>query len=203
MNRFESKYLNTARLMDEALILLLEDKEFEYVTVKEICKKAGVNRSTFYLHYESTADLLEESVEYLNDKFFAEMTPIDGDKKPDLGALPPEKLYFMTPEYIMPYLEFIKRNKRQFSVVARRAGLFKLEKTYKKLFNNVFGPVLARFGVPESERVYQMAFYINGLTAITNEWLKNDCDYPVEEVARIMRSCVRNLPEEFTVGNNA
>ncbi len=36
MNRFESKYLDTARLMDEALILLLEDKEFEYVTVKEI-----------------------------------------------------------------------------------------------------------------------------------------------------------------------
>ena len=181
--------------MDEALILLLEDKEFEYVTVKEICKKAGVNRSTFYLHYESTADLLEESVEYLNDKFFAEMTPIDGDKKPDLGALPPE--------YIMPYLEFIKSNKRQFSVVARRAGLFKLEKTYKKLFNNVFGSVLARFGVPESERVYQMAFYINGLTAITNEWLKNDCDYPVEDVARIMRSCVRNLPEEFTADKNA
>ena len=36
LNRFESKYLDTARLMDEALILLLEDKEFEYVTVKEI-----------------------------------------------------------------------------------------------------------------------------------------------------------------------
>ena len=28
MNRFESKYLDTARLMDEALILLLGDKEF-------------------------------------------------------------------------------------------------------------------------------------------------------------------------------
>lgn len=33
--------------MDEALILLLEDKDFEYITVKEICRKAGVNRSTF------------------------------------------------------------------------------------------------------------------------------------------------------------
>ena len=47
MNKFESKYQNTARLMDEALILLLEDKDFEYITVKEICRKAGVNRSTF------------------------------------------------------------------------------------------------------------------------------------------------------------
>ena len=51
MNRSESKYFNTARLMDDALIDLLSEKEFEYITVKEICEKAGVNRSTFYLHY--------------------------------------------------------------------------------------------------------------------------------------------------------
>lgn len=50
MNKFESKYFNTALLMNQALILLLEKKEFEYITVKEICEKAGVNRSTFYLH---------------------------------------------------------------------------------------------------------------------------------------------------------
>ena len=32
-----------------------------YITVKEICEKAGVNRSTFYLHYENTTDLLQET----------------------------------------------------------------------------------------------------------------------------------------------
>ena len=48
MNKSESKYYNTACLMDDALILLLEKKDFEYITVKEICNKAGVNRSTFY-----------------------------------------------------------------------------------------------------------------------------------------------------------
>lgn len=36
--------------MDEALLLLLERKEFDSITVREICLKAGVNRSTFYLH---------------------------------------------------------------------------------------------------------------------------------------------------------
>jgi len=51
--------------MDEALICLLEKKDFEYITIKEICQEAGVNRSTFYLHYENTRDLLEETVEYL------------------------------------------------------------------------------------------------------------------------------------------
>ena len=69
MNKSESKYLNTARLMDEAFILLLDKKDYEYITVKEICAKAGVNRSTFYLHYETINDLLEESLEFLIGDF--------------------------------------------------------------------------------------------------------------------------------------
>ena len=47
MNKSESMYYNTALLMDEALLLLLEKKEYDFITVKEICEKAGVNRSTF------------------------------------------------------------------------------------------------------------------------------------------------------------
>lgn len=39
------------------------------ITIKEICKKAGVNRSTFYLHYESIDDLLEETLWFINKKF--------------------------------------------------------------------------------------------------------------------------------------
>ena len=59
MNKNESKYFNTAQKMDEALITLLEKKELAYITVSEICKEAGVNRSTFYLHYETIQDLLK------------------------------------------------------------------------------------------------------------------------------------------------
>ena len=73
MNRSESKYFNTARLMDEAFIELLARKDLEFITVKEICQKAGVNRSTFYLHYETIGDLLAESVENLNQDFFERM----------------------------------------------------------------------------------------------------------------------------------
>ena len=61
MNKSESKYFNTALAMDNALIALLEVKDLEYITVKEICEKAGVNRSTFYLHYETIADLVNEA----------------------------------------------------------------------------------------------------------------------------------------------
>ena len=68
LNKSESKYYNTACLMDEALILLLEKKEYSFITVKEICEKAGVNRSTFYLHYETIDDLLSECIEYVGNK---------------------------------------------------------------------------------------------------------------------------------------
>lgn len=69
MNKSESKYFNTALLMDEALIQLLEVKDYEYITVKEICEKAGVNRSTFYLHYETVNDLLSECLENIKKRF--------------------------------------------------------------------------------------------------------------------------------------
>ena len=69
MNKSESKYYNTALLMDEALLLLLEKKEYEFITVKEICEKAGVNRSTFYLHYQSIDELLFETIEMINKRF--------------------------------------------------------------------------------------------------------------------------------------
>ncbi|WP_432620447.1 hypothetical protein [Butyricicoccus sp.] len=40
MNKSESKYFHTAARMDEAFLTLLDEKDFAYITVKEICKRA-------------------------------------------------------------------------------------------------------------------------------------------------------------------
>jgi hypothetical protein len=69
MNKNESKYFNTAIKMDKALIKLIEKKDFEYITIKEICETAQVNRSTFYLHYNNTSDLLKETTKYITDGY--------------------------------------------------------------------------------------------------------------------------------------
>ena len=71
MNKSESKYFNTAIKMNDALVTLLARKPFEYITVSEICKEAGVNRSTFYLHYENTLDLLSETTKRMMDSFLS------------------------------------------------------------------------------------------------------------------------------------
>lgn len=62
MTQNESKYYNTACLMDEALIQLINEKDYDYITITEICKRAGVNRSTFYLHYETVDAFLKEAI---------------------------------------------------------------------------------------------------------------------------------------------
>ena len=69
MKKNESKYFYTANLMNKALLFLLEKKDIEFITVTEITKKAGVSRSTFYLHYDSVYELFSETVENLNNQF--------------------------------------------------------------------------------------------------------------------------------------
>ena len=86
MNRSESKYFNTALRMDEALIALLAKKDLEYITVREICHQAGVNRSTFYLHYETIADLLNETLEMINQRFLSYFPQKDLDMPSELAT---------------------------------------------------------------------------------------------------------------------
>lgn len=128
--------------MDEALIECLEKKDFEYITVKEICEKAGVNRSTFYLHYETIADLLNECVEYTNNKCFQRYGSELSDVKNRLESGRLEDLIFISPEYLRPYFEFIKQNKRLYRVVLLHQEIFRTKNTFLKIFDSVFSPAL-------------------------------------------------------------
>lgn len=188
MNKSKSKYFNTAIKMDKAFLDLLAEKEFEYITVKDICKRAGVNRSTFYLHYETIADLLDESVEYMSDSFLKYFSENDIGLK--INNSPLDELIFIKPDYIIPYLSYIKDNKKLFQTAVLHSGTLQLDKNYKKLFEYVFSPILMRFDVPENERHYTMAFYINGIIALIMEWLKNNCRESIEDIADII---IRNI----------
>uniref|UniRef100_UPI003FEE9132 TetR/AcrR family transcriptional regulator n=1 Tax=Dysosmobacter welbionis TaxID=2093857 RepID=UPI003FEE9132 len=101
MNKSESKYFNTALRMDEALIALLEKKDLEYITVKEICHLAGVNRSTFYLHYETISDLVNETLEMIDRRFLSYFSKTETEI---LNSREKEELILVTREHLVPYL---------------------------------------------------------------------------------------------------
>lgn len=172
--------------MDEAFLELLEKKDFDYITVKEICTKAGVNRSTFYLHYETVADLLEESTKYIIDQFMDYMPHDSGDFIEKLSTRPIEELFLITPEYLTPYLNYIKTHRRVFLTSIEQASTLKMDEAYLAMNRHIFEPILTRFHVPRENQRYMMAFYVNGIMAIISEWLKNDCTDPVEHIVSLI-----------------
>ena len=192
MNKSKSKYFVSAAKMDEAFLKLLEKKDFAYITVKEICEVAGVNRSTFYLHYETMADLLSESVSHMNEQFLDYMKNDAGTFITKIKDCPLDELYLVTPEYLMPYLSYIKEHQRMFRTVLDNAAALGLENSYAGLMQYVLVPIMDRYEVAEKDRTYIMTFYIHGLMAIITEWLQNDCNDSIEHIIAVMQRCVRN-----------
>lgn len=195
MNKSESKYFSTAAKMDKAFLQLLEKKDFAYITVKELCEAAGVNRSTFYLHYETMGDLLAECTQYLNEQFLAHMKHDSASFIAKLRDCPLDELYLVTPEYLTPYLSYIKENQRLFRTSLENAGTLHLNDSYAGLLRHVIMPILDRYGVPEADRRYLVAFCIIGLMAIITEWLKNDCTDSIKHIVAVMQLCVKRRGE--------
>ena len=190
MNKAESKYFNTAIRFNKALLSLLEKKPFAYITISEICEKAGVNRSTFYLHYENTSDLLNETTTYVLDNF-SSYFPIDAESVVSQFAnCNLQDLKFINEKYLHPYLSFIKDNQQVFSAVLSQPTVFDSKAIFKRLFDNIFKPILDRFHYPRDEQNYVMMFYLNGITAIITEWLKDGCQKNIEDISAIIRICI-------------
>ena len=189
LNKSESKYYNTACLMDEALILLLERKEYSFITVKEICEKAGVNRSTFYLHYETMDDLLSECLRYLGSKIVQKYENKVMDRK-TIQSAPLEDLLLITPEYLLPYLEFLRENKVVFKIAHSQPNVLKEQYVVNHLHKQIFEPILDRFSVPKGEQKYMMSFYLSGMSAVLMEWVKNDCREEIPTVMNILTKCL-------------
>ena len=190
MNKNESKYFNTAIRMDEALISLLEKKDFEYISIKEICIEAGVNRSTFYLHYENTSDLLAETTRFILDKHFAYYEADTKGITEHFANCDPRDLVFITSEYLTPYLTFIKENQRIFKVSIKQFHSLNMDEVYGRMFDHIFNPILSRFHVPEKERTYIMKFYLTGVFAVVMEWLEQNCSDDMDIIIKVILDCV-------------
>ncbi|WP_041138362.1 TetR/AcrR family transcriptional regulator [Beduini massiliensis] len=191
MNKNESKYFNTAILMDEALISLLYQKNIEYITIKEICEKAGVNRSTFYLHYETINDLLNETLEYINNKFINHFKSIHSIPIENIDFILIESLDFIKEDYLEPYLSFIQENKIIFKASFSNSIEMKIQEKYRSLEKYLLNPILKRYDVPENKRKYINSFYIQGIIGIVKQWIEHECEDDIKDIIDIIIQCVK------------
>ena len=197
MNKHESKYFYTASLFDDALIELLEKKDINYITIKELCDKAGVNRSTFYLHYESINDLLDETMQYILDKFLKMFNKNPEEFISNIDNLSLKDLNFINKEYLNPYLEFIKENRKTYLAYLNKSNTFKALDLLNNLSKYVIEPIMSKFGIPERDRKYWIVFGIKGITAIIELWIKNDCADDIEYIEKIIIDCIRPYGEKW------
>jgi AcrR family transcriptional regulator len=60
--KLDPREKRTRQMLDQAFTQLLTEKGFEAITVQELTQRAGVNRATFYAHFEDKYDLLDYSI---------------------------------------------------------------------------------------------------------------------------------------------
>lgn len=186
LSKSESKYLNTAHLMDEALLKLLEDKEFDFITIKDVCKKAGVNRSTFYLHYESLVDLLNEAIEFKNSNFWSYF----GEKKLDINNSKKEDLILINKTYLIPYLSYIKDNNYIFKIAFKHVDVLQSKKMFHGLYKNIFSPIMSKFSIKEEDKIYVISYFIHGISAIVTQWIEDGCKVSIDHISDLIISLI-------------
>lgn len=188
MNKNESKYFNTAKKMNEAFLSLLEKKSFEYITIKDICKEANVNRSTFYLHYDNLNDLLEEVITNTSADFYKAFSFA---KRKDIPSSSLDELNFINDNYLIPYLNFVKEHKKIYQEFKNYSSLFRADCYKTEIYHDLIDQILDKFGIDDKYKEYLFDFFVSGIQSIVTRWLKNDCNLDVQEVADLIKALVR------------
>jgi AcrR family transcriptional regulator len=61
--KIDRRILRTRNMLGDALVALMQEKNFDEITVQDVLDRAGVGRSTFYVHYRDKDDLFLSDVE--------------------------------------------------------------------------------------------------------------------------------------------
>jgi AcrR family transcriptional regulator len=66
--KIDPRVKRTKEMLRQALLELIAEKGYESISVSDITKRAGLNRTTFYLHYRDKEDLLFSSIKEILSK---------------------------------------------------------------------------------------------------------------------------------------
>lgn len=180
MDKAESKFANMAKRMDTALIQLLEEKPFQAITVTDVCRTAGANRSTFYSHYSNTLDLLNEVKDQTMQDFYASFEHL-----PREGALTDRK-------FLDTYLCFIEEHKQLFRVFLENIYLFNGFDILMKFESDMKDISLVKGSRDEKLSRYELLFTASGITSIVSFWLESGCKESRDELADIILACTKS-----------
>ena len=151
--------------IERAFIELLQSREIKEITVSDIIKNTGLNRSTFYANYFDIFDLADKTRAKLENEFSNLFAEYD---------------YFNERSGANKMFAHIKKNQIFYKTY------FKLCYDDKHLIS-IYDPERAAQEHIDSNIRYHIEFFRNGLNAIIKLWLAGGCQESPEEMAEVLR----------------
>lgn len=153
------RYRDTEIRMEAAMLELMKKVAFEKITVKKICEKAEVNRSTFYAHFIDIYDLLDHMEKELRKELLEQYSATKGNN-----------LLFSEHSFI-PFLKHIKKHKYFYRITLQNRKTFPIEEGYEQLWA-IFEPLCQNAGITREEDIlYYFVYFQAGFTMILKRWV--------------------------------
>jgi AcrR family transcriptional regulator len=161
----------TKKAIIESFIKLLNQKSLDKITVKEIVDDCGINRNTFYYHFEDIHALLTFLVD-------AEVQRVI-EKQSDVNSME---------EGFIEAANFALSNKRAIYHIYNSVSREELE----RYLNGIAEEVMRRMidgldldkDVPEADRELLIHFYKSGMVGLVTGWLGEGMKYDPEQLIR-------------------
>ncbi len=150
--------------IESAFLELLEKKDITKITVSELCKRTGLNRSTFYANYLDVYDLADK----LCDRLTYEVNALYENDLPTWG-FDYLKLFEHIQANQILYRTYFKLGYDRMDVV----GLSALKQD-SSLF-------------PQKHLHYHVEFHRAGLNAIIKKWLNDGCKESPKDMESIIK----------------
>lgn len=165
-----SRYKMSSEKIETAFLSLILNNKYEDITISQVCKQAGINRSTFYCHYDDINDLIIK----IESKFAKGTASIFnyGERQThqafiEMFTFIKENKYFYKAFLNIPYATYAETNTK-IDILKHIGSSTKFEKSdTMKIF-------------------YRASFFGAGIKEMCRLWLQYDCRETPEEMAKIL-----------------
>ena len=166
----------TKKLLTQALTQLLQEKQINEITVKELTDLADMNRGTFYLYYKDMFDMLEKIEDGMFEALDAIVSPHEHD---DVSQ--------QTKPILLDLFRFIEDNQEMCRVLLSPHGdmnfLHRLNEVVREKCLKAWPDIRKEKG--EADFDYHYSFVVFGCAGIIRAWVNRNCPESAEIMAEM------------------
>ncbi len=178
------KFQETDARIRAAFLEALQKKKISEITVAEICRAVGINRSSFYLHFLDVYDILEKMTREVGAEVAREIM--------EMRLTPGD---FAAGAYLPPVFRHMERRRSFYLLYFREMGTKDIETHFAMLLDAVARPFMKAAGIESERRIaYHFALYQAGVLAVVRKWLEWGCVETPEEMAETVTSSIAAIP---------